>query len=124
MILIVDDMPEIVEVMQDLVQDYFPNEKIKAFTCPKEALQFSKENHAHIMFVDIVMPGMNGVEFIIEVRHTNACPIVVMSAMGEMVEAELHQFKDVYYLEKPFSSKEFHEFITKHFPEATPKKVI
>ncbi len=60
-----------------------------------------------LMIVDVIMPGMNGVEVVRNIRESSAVPIIVLSAVGDeprKVEALEAGADD--YITKPFGIEE------------------
>ena len=73
----------------------------------EEGLKTVTRVHPHLLVCDVMMPGMNGFEFITELRkHPNVAEIPVMLLTAKKQEEDLHegyaQGAD-YYLTKPFT---------------------
>jgi two-component system alkaline phosphatase synthesis response regulator PhoP len=83
-ILLVDDEPDIVEFLgYNLKQEGF-----KVFTAGngKDAVKIAKEVAPHIIVLDVMMPGMDGIETCIELRKMPALKntlIMFLTARGE-----------------------------------------
>lgn len=79
-VLIAEDDADIV----DMLMLYMNQQEFRVLHAPDgmQALQMLKENHADILIVDIMMPGMNGFELIREIRKTGNMPVIVLSARG------------------------------------------
>lgn len=80
----------------------------------EEALKLLKRLKPDIIFTDIVMPNMDGFEFIDKIReHNTTVPIVVMSAYDDK-EKLLHAIKiDIIdYLVKPLTSQKLKNAIS------------
>lgn len=79
-VLIAEDDADIV----DMLMLYMNQQEFRVLHAPdgRQALQLLKENHADILIVDIMMPGMNGFELIREIRKTGNMPVIVLSARG------------------------------------------
>ena len=88
----------------------------------KQCIEMAKKNFYHIIFLDNMMPGMNGVETL---KHLQSEKIlseqtkVIMltaSAIAGMKETYLREgFDD--YLSKPIEVSELEEILAKHLPE-------
>lgn len=79
-ILVVDDDPAISNLVQDALTDegYAVRTALGA-----EAVRVAQEDQPHFILLDIMMPGMDGVEMSAQLRsdpRTAHIPIVVMSA--------------------------------------------
>jgi two-component system response regulator ResD len=71
------------------------------------ALLMAVENNYDLILLDVMMPGMNGVEVCQELRKTKATPIIMLTAKGE--EANRVQGFEAGtddYIVKPFSPRE------------------
>ena len=77
-ILIVDDEKEIA----DLVEIYLVSDGYKVFKAnnAKEGLEILDQEEIHLVLLDIMMPGMDGLEMCRKIRETNNIPIIMLSA--------------------------------------------
>lgn len=77
-ILIVDDEQEIA----DLVEIYLVSDGYKVFKAgnAQEGLDILEKEDIHLVLLDIMMPGMNGLEMCKKIRETNNIPIIMISA--------------------------------------------
>ena len=77
-ILIVDDEKEIA----DLVEIYLVSDGYKVFKAnnAKEGLEILDKEEIHLVLLDIMMPGMDGLEMCRKIRETNNIPIIMLSA--------------------------------------------
>ncbi|GAA0085848.1 response regulator transcription factor [Clostridium sp. CTA-7] len=80
-ILIVDDEKEI----RDLLEINLKNEGYQTFKASngKEALEILDKEEIHLMVLDIMMPGMNGLEVCRKIRERYNIPILMLSAKTE-----------------------------------------
>lgn len=77
-ILVVDDEKEIADLVEiHLVSDGFSVEK--AYSAA-EGLKILKKEDIKLVILDIMMPGMDGIEMCKEIRKTSAVPIIFLSA--------------------------------------------
>lgn len=101
-ILLVDDEKEIVKLMEI----YLRNEGYGLLTASNgaEALQVLKEHKTDLVILDVMMPGMDGLETCAKIRETNNIPIIMLSAKSEDIDkiAGLSLGADD-YVSKPFS---------------------
>mgnify|MGYP000697723877 CR=1 FL=1 len=75
---------------------------IAQFENPEEALLFVQENAVELAFLDIKMPGMNGIELAVKIREI--CPsilIVFISAYDEYIR-DSNLIGGDYYIVKPY----------------------
>ena len=77
-ILVVDDEKEIA----DLVEIYLVSDGYKVFKAnnAKEGLEILDQEEIHLVLLDIMMPGMDGLEMCRKIRETNNIPIIMLSA--------------------------------------------
>ncbi|MFI8496732.1 response regulator transcription factor [Peribacillus butanolivorans] len=65
------------------------------------------QNNVDLVLLDLMLPGMNGKEFLQEIRHNSTAPVIVISANNEqnsIVELLTNGADD--YITKPFNVKE------------------
>ena len=77
-ILVVDDEQEIA----DLVEIYLVSDGYKVFkaSSAQDGLAILDKEDIHLVLLDIMMPGMNGLEMCKKIRETNNIPIIMLSA--------------------------------------------
>lgn len=77
-ILIVDDEQEIA----DLVEIYLVSDGYRVFKAgsAQEGLDILEKEDIHLVLLDIMMPGMTGLEMCKKIRETNNIPIIMISA--------------------------------------------
>ncbi len=82
-LLLVDDEPNIIRSLKRL----FRGERVNIFTapCAEEALERFKEARIHVLVTDNVMPGMNGVELLRQVKSFSPDTIrIILSGYSDM----------------------------------------
>ena len=77
-ILVVDDEKEIA----DLVEIYLVSDGYKVFKAfnAKDGLDILAQEKIHLVLLDIMMPGMDGLTMCRKIRETNNIPIIMLSA--------------------------------------------
>ena len=77
-ILVVDDEQEIA----DLVEIYLVSDGYKVFKASnaQDGLDILNKEDIHLCLLDIMLPGMNGLEMCKKIRETNNIPIIMLSA--------------------------------------------
>ncbi|GIM28336.1 DNA-binding response regulator [Clostridium polyendosporum] len=104
-ILIVDDDAEIRKVMGI----YLENEGYEILKAEdgRNALKLISENEIDLILLDIMMPGINGIETCMKIRETNIMPIIFLSAKSEDLDKiqGLASGADD-YITKPFNAME------------------
>ncbi len=104
-VLIVDDDVKLVK----LLQTYFAKEGYITYTANDglDALQVVRERHPDIMVLDLMLPGLDGLDVCRKIRKDNDIPIIMLTARDEesdrLVGLEIGADD---YVTKPFSPKE------------------
>ncbi len=80
-VLIVDDEVEIIE----LIEVYLQNDGYKVFKATNgvDALNIINEEKIHIVVLDIMMPGIDGLQVCMKIRKEYNIPIIMLSAKGQ-----------------------------------------
>lgn len=104
-ILVVDDEDRIRRLLKMYLEreDYIVEEAENG----EDALQLALDKDFDVILLDIMMPGMDGIEVCQELRKTKATPVIMLTAKGE--EANRVQGFEVGtddYIVKPFSPRE------------------
>lgn len=87
LVLVVDDYPKVLRFIEiNLKLNGF--EVIKA-TSGEEAIELVHSQKPHIMVLDIVMPGMDGLEVLRQLRAFSSIPVIALSATAENCEHAL-----------------------------------
>ncbi len=104
-VLVVDDDPNIV----NLVRLYLGHDghKVLAAADGKEGLRLAREAHPDLIVLDILLPGMDGMEVCRALREESTVPIIMLTARVEEEDrlAGLDLGADD-YVTKPFSPRE------------------
>ena len=80
-ILICDDEKEIVEAIEIyLMQEGY--HVLKAYN-GREALDILQKEQVHLLVLDLMMPEMDGIHAMMEIRKTSSIPIIVLSAKSQ-----------------------------------------
>ncbi|MEH7345358.1 response regulator transcription factor [Bacillus sp. JJ1532] len=104
-ILVVDDE----ERIRRLLKMYLERENfiIDEAGDGNEALTKALENDYHIILLDLMMPGKDGIEVCKELREKKATPIIMLTAKGEEVNrVQGFEAGTDDYIVKPFSPRE------------------
>ncbi len=104
-IMVIDDDPNIVE----LVSLYLEKEGygVLPYTASKEAFDNFKKDAPALILLDIMMPVMDGYQFLSEVRKFSNIPVIMITAKGETFDKVLGlELGADDYLVKPFDTKE------------------
>ena len=99
-ILVVDDDQGILDSFEVLIGDRY--DLVKAENGYK-ALQILKENPPNLMFLDIKMPGIDGIDILrrLHEEKKEVDVVVITASQQESVEDEAKSFGILNYLRKP-----------------------
>ena len=100
--MIVDDEQIMLRSFMRLSKGIENLDVIAQFESPEEALVFAQENLVELAFLDIKMPGMNGIDLAVRLREI--CPsilIVFISAYDEYIR-DSNLIGGDYYIVKPY----------------------
>ena len=77
-LLVVDDEPRIC----DFVRDVLVREGHEVDTClsAEQALDLARQRHYHLVITDLLMPGMDGIEFVRRLKRLReGLPVIVIT---------------------------------------------
>ena len=66
--IVLDDEPLAADYLADLIKENDPKAEVTVETNPLKGLELSKRENFHVCFIDIQMPGLNGVDFAKELK--------------------------------------------------------
>ena len=104
-ILIIDDDRE----LGDMLREFLAPDHFDVTTClsGEDGLQALQENDFNLVILDIMLPGIGGIDVLREVRQQNDVPIIMLTARGDDVDRILGlEFGADDYLTKPFNPRE------------------
>ena len=108
--IIVDDDRFSIEVLRKLVEQTEGLKLVKAFENPVEAMKFLSTNTVQLMFLDVEMPGMTGLELLNSIKQP---PAVVLVTSKKEYAIEAFEFDVIDYLLKPPSYARFLKAVEK-----------
>ena len=114
--IVVDDEPLAMQLIADYVRKTPGLELVFHTTKVLEALQWVQEGKADLVFLDIQMPELTGIQFMKIVR--NSCQIIITTAYSEYA-VEGYEYDVVDYLLKPVTFERFLIAVNKAMAKST-----
>jgi len=96
--LIIDDEPLAINVIKNYLEPIENFEVINTFSNPIEGLNFLKNNKVDVIFLDINMPVLDGINFI---KSLDNPPILVITSAYSQFAIETYELDVLDYLVKP-----------------------
>lgn len=120
-ILVVDDIPVNLKVFCGLLKDTLIN--IDTASSGREGLMKVKNNHYDIIFLDHMMPDINGIELLSMIKsmtqtHKDTIPVIMLTAnaiIGAKEEYLQQGFDD--YLSKPIPKDKLYHILRTYLPD-------
>jgi two-component system alkaline phosphatase synthesis response regulator PhoP len=104
-ILVIEDETKIA----DLIKLYLEREGYSIYIVPdgEEALNAYKEHHPDLVILDLMLPGLDGLEICRLIRQSSTVPILILTAKDEETDKVIGlSIGADDYITKPFSPKE------------------
>ena len=104
-VLAVDDDPQSLRYVRDALirSGYTP----VLTGDPKEAVRLMQTERPHLALLDLMLPGMDGIELMMDIREIAKVPVIFLSVYGrDEIIARAFEMGAVDYMVKPFSSTE------------------
>lgn len=112
-ILIVDDETDSLELLRQILTD--AGLRVMTAQSGAAALEILAGRHVDVLVVDMVMPGMGGIDLLREVRaRGSGAGCIVVTAYGEMTSyLEVMNMGAVDYLSKPVNPEHLQQLVKK-----------
>ena len=110
-ILVVDDDVDVCEYLQDFLtsEGYL----VTIVNDPTQAVDCMKKSEFHVVVLDIMMPKLNGIDLLEQIRHNDDdIAVIILTGYPSLETATSSIEHDVSaYIRKPFTISEFREAI-------------
>lgn len=106
-VLIVDDNVDIVELLERTIRSHTHFETFKAYS-GSEALQIVQDHRIDVIILDMLMPGMTGIEFFRTIRNRSMyVPVIFLTGRGdEELKNEALKLGAFDFIEKPTRARD------------------
>ena len=108
--IIVDDEPVARKILEEFIRDIEHLECVGQFENAQKADEFLKDNQADLMFLDIEMPGRNGINYL---KTAAIKPLVILTTAFPEYALEGYEWDVIDYLLKPIAFKRFRKAVQK-----------
>lgn len=102
--IIVEDQPPAQRILKKYISDIGSLNLVGTFSDPLEAMEYLKKEEIQLMFLDINLPKISGIEFL---KSLNSRPHVILTTAYSEFALESYELAVVDYLLKPFSFSRF-----------------
>ena len=111
--ILVDDEPLVMQMIKDMLQEEKNVDVIGEYFNPKEALEHIVSKKPDLVFLDIDMPGMNGIELATEILNQDENIRIVFITAYDQYAVEAFKLNAMHYILKPPSHKELRTAISR-----------
>lgn len=115
----VDDEPMALDLIKSYIAKTSSLELVASFTNPFEALDYIHQHRVDLLFLDINMPDLSGIQLLKALSYQ---PRVIFSTAYSEYGAESYEYNAVDYLLKPFSYARFMQAVHKALPKEEEAK--
>lgn len=109
-VIIVDDEPLAINVLKNYVEQVKELHLVSTFSNALEATTFLQGNEVDIIFLDIHMPILDGLEFL---KTLHEAPMVVITTAHEEFALESYELEVIDYLVKPIPFPRFFKAVNR-----------
>lgn len=104
-ILMIDDDVALTQLVAEYLQ--LDGYQFKAVHQGPEGLELAKSNAFELILLDIMLPGMDGLTLLKQLRQHSYCPVLMLTARGDEIDRVVGlELGADDYLAKPFSPRE------------------
>lgn len=108
--IIIEDQPPAQRVLKKYIADFGNLELINTFADALQALEFLKFTSIDLIFLDIHLPKISGIDFLKVLKHR---PNIILTTAFADHALESYEYDVVDYLLKPFSFERFVQVVSK-----------
>ncbi len=119
-VLVVDDEDDMLWMLQRNLNKGMPDVEILAASSGEEALAILSDKRVNLVITDINMPGMNGLDLLIEInnRYPQTGVIIMTAYPSSAYENEAMMSGSLRFIEKPFDINEMRSIVERNLKGA------
>lgn len=117
--LIVDDEPLALNIIKEYIHQVPQLQLVGTSTSAMQAFQILNQQSIDLLFLDIEMPEMNGINFIKSLAHP---PAVILTTAYREYAIESYEIEVIDYLLKPISFSRFFKSINRYLKSSGEKQ--
>ena len=122
--IIIDDEPMPAKHLREMIRQHcFEIDTINIIQSPLEAITHLQENKYDIVFLDVEMPEMNGVEFLQKVNLPRSTSVIFSTAYSEYA-VDAFKANATHYIMKPVQENELVLAVRKVIEKRTQQSVL
>lgn len=107
---VIDDEPLAISLLHGYIKQHESLEMLDGFTDAIEAIDFINNNHVDVLFLDILMPDITGIELLKKIVRR---PVVIFTSAHRDFAVDGYEMGVVDYLLKPFDFERFKKGVDK-----------
>ncbi|MEO0898569.1 MAG: LytTR family DNA-binding domain-containing protein [Bacteroidota bacterium] len=108
--IIIEDQPPAQRILKKYIEDFSNLELVEVFANALDAFAFLTQNRVDLIFLDVHLPKMSGIDFLKSYRNP---PAIIMTTAFPDYALEGYELDVVDYLLKPFSFQRFVQAVSK-----------
>jgi len=112
--IIVDDMPKAVRLLTRILEKLEGVEVIQTFTDSLAVVEYMADNVVDLVFMDVEMPGLDGLELTSDIQKMQKIPEVVFVTGHPQYSLEAWKTDALAYLVKPYTNQDIQKVIDKY----------
>jgi DNA-binding response OmpR family regulator len=104
-ILVVDDDTQLTDLLGEFLESH--GFSVTARHTPEKAFKYLERETADLLVLDIMLPGMDGLQFLRKLRENSSVPVIMLTARGEVSDRIIGlELGADDYMPKPFEPRE------------------
>ncbi|MFT3703846.1 MAG: LytTR family DNA-binding domain-containing protein [Agriterribacter sp.] len=107
---VVDDEPLAISLLNGYIKQHEALEMLDGFTDAIEAISFINNNEVHVLFLDVLMPDITGIELLKKLERK---PVIIFTTAHRDFAVDGYEMGVVDYLLKPFDFERFKKGVDK-----------